>query len=80
MPLRVADNHFATGIWDERTKDPRFRRYTCLSCGHRTTTYAGFRAHRKGCDYRLGVPKLSLADILADASELTPVDSGLTAG
>lgn len=44
----VADDHFTTGSW--AADGPlRLRSYSCVLCGHRATTWAGFRAHRRVC-------------------------------
>jgi hypothetical protein len=32
---------------------PLLRGYTCLACGHRSATWAAFRAHRRECPKRL---------------------------
>ncbi|HEX2514838.1 MAG TPA: hypothetical protein VH257_09060 [Chloroflexota bacterium] len=31
---------------------PLLRGYTCLACGHRSATWAAFRAHRRECPNR----------------------------
>jgi hypothetical protein len=55
MPTPLPPDYFATGVFAGATPGELFRRLTCVPCGHRSPTWARFRAHRERCErmYRL---------------------------
>lgn len=56
----VPADHFTTGVFAPRGTE-LLSRYTCVCCGHHSTTWASFRAHRANCWGELG------PDIAVDA-------------
>ena len=45
----VPGDHFATGVFAQALPGELLSKHTCLECGHRSATWAGFRAHRGAC-------------------------------
>jgi hypothetical protein len=45
----VAEDHFSTGVFAHPLPGELFNAYSCVACGNRSTTWAGFREHRAGC-------------------------------
>lgn len=46
---RLGPTYFSDGIFAHPHRGELFQCYTCLPCGHRSPTMAGFRLHRQTC-------------------------------
>jgi hypothetical protein len=44
----IPDDHFSTGVWGSRGP-LGLRQYSCVMCGHRSTTMTLFRLHLLVC-------------------------------
>ena len=51
----------------------RLRTYTCLGCGHRSASWAAFRAHRRHCK---GAPPVEASPAEGNADEGNTDESG----
>jgi hypothetical protein len=72
VPKPLPAGYFSSGVW-AATGPLRLRRHTCVVCGHRSSAWVTFQAHRRVCAAVLAV-RAELAGPALDPDE--PPDPG----